>query len=292
MKLSRQYSWREMTGPFLVVWRAFTLWFCASRFSRLAELVIARGCRRAWSAAFSLPVAAFFEITLPASLLSRSCSRWAAFPRTPNHALSGPGVGMRGIILPSSSPGHRLLRLLLVALEGDPLGIPGIAARSSRRSSRTRGAGRRSTCFGKSRPTWSSTPTAFRRTASGWTASSSPSGLPAGSRSSCSQGGQLFPPGDDGATGIELSEGAIHGDKPGSTCTGLRISGGWISRSYRGFRRLTGNEPKGLTLPSSREGSGGRGRPEREASTGTISTGGSRWPFPALSFGLLAIPWA
>ncbi|MBP2689683.1 MAG: rane protein, partial [Deltaproteobacteria bacterium] len=91
-----------MTGPFLVGVASFTLIVLLQRFSRLADLVIAKGVpmRLVGRLLLSL-LPPFFEITLPASLLLAvllGLGRLAADSETT--ALSAAGVGMRGVALP------------------------------------------------------------------------------------------------------------------------------------------------------------------------------------------------
>jgi hypothetical protein len=70
MKLSRKYLLAEMSGPFLLGFGAFTLVVLLHRFSRLADMVIARDVPLRLVGRLLLALfPPFYEITLPASFL-------------------------------------------------------------------------------------------------------------------------------------------------------------------------------------------------------------------------------
>ncbi|MHB1012491.1 MAG: LptF/LptG family permease, partial [Desulfobacteria bacterium] len=102
MRITRKYLLGEMTGPFLVGVGSFTVIVLLQQFSRLADLVIAKGVSTPLVGRLLLSlIPPFFEITLPASLLLAvllGLGRLAADSETT--ALSAAGVGMRGVALP------------------------------------------------------------------------------------------------------------------------------------------------------------------------------------------------
>jgi len=69
MRITRKYLLGEMTGPFLVGVGSFTLIILLQQFSRLADLVIAKGCRRPSSGASSSPSSPVLRDHPSASLL-------------------------------------------------------------------------------------------------------------------------------------------------------------------------------------------------------------------------------
>ena len=102
MKVIHRYLLAEIGGPYLIALFAFTLVTMLHRFSRLADLVVAKGVPAALVGKVLLSLMpAFLEITLPAALL---LSVLLAFGRmgadSETTALCTAGVGMRGLLLP------------------------------------------------------------------------------------------------------------------------------------------------------------------------------------------------
>src|SRR5512132_3876329 len=99
MRITRKYLLGEMTGPFLVGAGSFTVIVLLQRFSRLSDLVIAKGVPTHLVGRLLLSLLpTFFEITLPASLLLAvllGLGRLATDSETT--ALSSSGVGLRGV---------------------------------------------------------------------------------------------------------------------------------------------------------------------------------------------------
>ena len=125
MRITRKYLLGEMTGPFLVGVGSFTVIVLLQQFSRLADLVIAKGVPAPLVGRLLLSlIPPFFEITLPASLLLAALlglGRLAADSETT--ALSAAGVGMRGVALPVLSASVvTCAAVLLTGWQGVPWG--------------------------------------------------------------------------------------------------------------------------------------------------------------------------
>jgi lipopolysaccharide export system permease protein len=102
MKIIHRYVLAEIWGPFLIALFTFTLVTLLHRFSRLADLVVAKGIPAPLVGKLLLSLLpAFLEITLPAALLIAvllALGRLGADSETT--ALCTAGVGMRGLLLP------------------------------------------------------------------------------------------------------------------------------------------------------------------------------------------------
>jgi len=102
MKIIHRYILAEIWGPYLIALFTFTLVTLLHRFSRLADLVIAKGVPAPLVGKLVLSLLpAFLEITLPAALLLAvllALGRLGVDSETT--ALSAAGVGMRGLIRP------------------------------------------------------------------------------------------------------------------------------------------------------------------------------------------------
>jgi len=102
MKIIHRYILAEIWGPFLIALFTFTLVTLLHRFSRLADLVVAKGVPAPLVGKLLLSLLpAFLEITLPAALLIAvllALGRLGADSETT--ALCTAGVGMRGLLLP------------------------------------------------------------------------------------------------------------------------------------------------------------------------------------------------
>ena len=88
MRITRKYLLGEMTGPFLVGVGSFTAIVLLQRFSRLADLVIAKGVPTSLVGRLLLSLLPpFFEITLPADRKStRLNSSHVSLSRMPSSA--------------------------------------------------------------------------------------------------------------------------------------------------------------------------------------------------------------
>ena len=125
-----------MTGPFLVGVGSFTVIVLLQRFSRLADLVIAKGCRRRSSGASSLP-SQFFEITLPPPCSSWSCSAWGGSPQTRGGGALRRRGDARGCPPVLAASVVTCAAVLLTGWQGSP-GVPRDAAHPRRDRLRAR----------------------------------------------------------------------------------------------------------------------------------------------------------
>lgn len=102
MKIAHKYIMAEIAGPFLLGLSAFTLVILLHRFTRLTDLVVAKGVPAALVGRLVLSLfPTFLAITLPAALLLAvllALGRLAADSETT--ALHAAGIGMRGVALP------------------------------------------------------------------------------------------------------------------------------------------------------------------------------------------------
>jgi len=195
MRITRKYLLGEMTGPFLVGVGSFTVIVLLQRFSRLADLVIAKGCRRPLSGASSSPSSPVLEITLPASLLLAvllGLGRLAADSETT--ALSAPG-GMRGVALPVLvASAITCAAVLLTGWYGVPWGTRD-AAHPCQIVSERAGAGASGHVFREITPMSWCIPTGSPRTGSRCPGSFSPSARSVPIRFSCSRARDIsYPP--------------------------------------------------------------------------------------------------
>ncbi|MCL5884803.1 MAG: LptF/LptG family permease [Deltaproteobacteria bacterium] len=125
MKIVHRYILSQAVGPYLVGLFAFSLVVLLHRFSKLADLVIAKGVPPSLVGKLLLAlVPAFLEIALPSALLLAvllSLGRLAADSETT--ALRAAGIGMRGLVLPVLIlSGGTFLASLLIGGEGIPWG--------------------------------------------------------------------------------------------------------------------------------------------------------------------------
>ncbi|MGA6993660.1 MAG: LptF/LptG family permease, partial [Candidatus Deferrimicrobiaceae bacterium] len=102
MKVIHRYILSEIGGPYLIALFTFTLVTLLHRFSRLADLVVAKGVPSLLVGNLLLSLLPqFLEITLPAALLLAvllALGRLGADSETT--ALSTAGMGMRGLVFP------------------------------------------------------------------------------------------------------------------------------------------------------------------------------------------------
>ena len=296
MKLSRKYLLAEMTGPFLIGLASFTIVVLLHRFSRLAELVIARGVPAPLVGRLLLALfPPFFEITLPASMLLAvllALGRLSADSETT--ALSGAGVGMRGIAVPVLLAGGIVFSAsLLVAWKGIPWGFRETQRVLAQILVERTGAGATEHVFREIAPDVVIYPDRVssdgQRMGGVFLSFRPPDGeepLLVFARE-----GRFSPAKNGEGTGLELFEGTIHGDQPGKGLYRMASFGRMDFRvPVEVSDALRGNEPKGLTLPQLAE--------RFERGDGTRTGNEYRYhfhrrlslAFSCLSFGLLAIP--
>lgn len=295
MRITRKYLLGEMTGPFLVGVGSFTVIVLLQRFSRLSDLVIAKGVPTSLVGRLLLYLLPpFFEITLPASLLLAvllGLGRLAADSETT--ALSAAGVGMRGVALPVLAASVvTCAAVLLTGWEGVPWGYRETQRTLARIVSERAGAGASEHVFREITPEVLVYPDRVS---------------PDGQRMSgvflsfrpamddpllvFAREGRFVPAAEDGVVGLELSDGTIHGEPTGKPLYRVASFGRMTFRiPIQTSSIFGGDHPKGMTLP--------------ELSRKVDATGGKgenatyRYHFhrrlslavSGLSFGLLAIP--
>ena len=295
MKISRKYLLAEMTGPFLVGLGSFTLVVLLNRFSRMADLVIARGVPARLVGRLLLSLfPPFLEITLPAALLLAvllALGRLSADSETT--ALGGAGVGMRGIAVPVLiACGITFAATLLVAWRGIPWGHRETQRTLARIVSERAGAGASEHTFREITPDVLVFPD--RVSADGQRMAGVFLSFRAGGDEPLlvfSKEGRFLPAGDQGAVGFDLSGGTVHGDQPGNRLYRLASFGRMEFRVPLGTPTvLGGDDPKGMTLPELSR--------RIDAAAGAPGGASHRYHFhrrlslavSCLSFGLLAIP--
>jgi len=243
-----------MTGPFLVGAGSFSLIVLLQQFSRLADLVIARGvpARLVGRLLLSL-LPPFFEITLPASLLLAvllGLGRLAADSETT--ALSTAGVGMRGVALPVlGASAITCAAVLLTGWQGVPWGYRETQRTLAQIVSERAGAGATEHVFREITPgvlVYTDRVSADGQKMSGVFLSFRPEGddpLLVFARE-----GRFVPAIADGAVSLELSNGTIHGEPAGKGLYRVASFGRMAFRVPLGVSSVSrGNEPKGMTLP-------------------------------------------
>jgi lipopolysaccharide export system permease protein len=295
MKTARKYLLAEMTGPYLVGLASFTLVVLLHRFSRLADLVIARGVPARLVGRLLLALfPPFFEITLPASLLLAillALGRLSADSETT--ALSGAGVGMRGIAVPIFlACGVVFSASLLVAWKGVPWGYLETKRVLARILAERAGAGASEHVFREIAPDVVVYPDRVssdgQRMGGVFLTFRAPGEEPL---LVFAREGRFSPAGDEGAVGLDLIDGTIHGDQPGKRLYRVATFGRMEFRVPMEVSAvLGGDDPKGLTLPQLSE------TIDRTGGTGPAAKYRYHFHrrlslvFSCLSLGLLAIP--
>lgn len=254
MKITRKYLLGELAGPFLVGVGSFTLVVLLQRFSRLSDLVIAKGVppRLVGRLLLSL-IPPFFEITLPASLLMAvllGIGRLAADSETT--ALLTAGVGMRRVASPVlAACSVTFAAVLLTGWEGVPWGYQETQRTLARIVSERAGAGVSEHVFREIAPDVLVYPDRVSndgRGMSGVFVSFRPAGgdpLLVFARE-----GRFAPSGGDGVVGLELSDGTIHGEPTGKPVYRVASFGRMEFRvPLEVSSSPAGDDPKGMTLP-------------------------------------------
>ena len=295
MRITRKYLLGEMTGPFLVGVGSFTVIVLLQRFSRLADLVIAKGVPASLVGRLLLSLLPpFFEITLPASLLLAvllGLGRLAADSETT--ALSAAGIGMRGVALPVLVASVvTCAAVLLTGWQGVPWGFRETQRTLARIVTERAGAGASGHVFRQITPDVMVYPDRVStdgQRMSGVFLSIRPEGddpLLVFARE-----GRFIPTTGDGVVSLELSDGTIHGEPTGKALYRVASFGRMTFRIPLEASSVSGADtPKGMTLPElSRkvDATGGRGpnATYRYHFHRRLSLAVS-----CLSFGLLAIP--
>jgi lipopolysaccharide export system permease protein len=295
MKIARKYLLAEMAGPYLVGLASFTLVVLLDRFSRLADLVIARGVPAGLVGRLLLSLfPPFLEITLPASMLLAvllALGRLSADSETT--ALAGAGVSMREIAVPVLiACAVTFSASLLVAWRGIPWGYHETQRTLARILTERAGAGASEHVFRE-----------VARNVVVYPDRVSPDGqrMDGVFMSFRAPGeepllvfareGQFASARDEGAVGLVLRDGTIHGDQPGKGVYRVASFGRMDFRVPTGISSvLGGDDPKGMTL---------RQLSDRVARTGGVGSAATyRYHFhrrlslalSSVSFGLLAIP--
>jgi LPS export ABC transporter permease LptF len=295
MRITRKYLLAEMTGPFLVGAASFTVIVLLQRFSRLADLVIAKGVPTPLVGRLLLSLLPpFFEVTLPASLLLAvllGLGRLAADSETT--ALATAGIGMRGVALPVLAASVvTCAAVLLTGWQGVPWGYRETQRTLARIVTERAGAGASEHIFREITPEVLVYPDRVSpdgQRMSGVFLSFRPAGddpLLVFARE-----GRFVPASGDGVVGLELSEGTIHGEPTGKPVYRIASFGRMTFRiPLEPSSGPGGGHPKGMTLPELSR------KIDATGARGTNAT--YRFHFhrrltlaaSCLSFGLLAIP--
>jgi lipopolysaccharide export system permease protein len=295
MKIARKYLLAEMTGPFLVGLASFTLVVLLHRFSRLADLVIARGVPARLVGRLLLALfPPFFEITLPASMLLAvllALGRLSADSETT--AMAGAGMGLRAIAVPVLvACGIAFSASLLVVWRGIPWGYRETQRALSDILAERAGAGASEHVFRE-----------IARDVVVYPDRVSPDGqLMSGVFLSFrtpgeepllvfAREGRFASSQDEGAVGLELHDGTIHGDQPGKHLYRVASFG---RMEFRVPTEISsgqgGDDPKGMTLPQLSDVIRRTGGVDRFAKYRYHFHRRLSLAVSCLSFGLLAIP--
>src|SRR5512139_1374268 len=144
MKIIHKYIMAEIYAPYLIGLFTFTLVILLQRFSRLADLIVAKGVPAHLVGRLLLSLfPSFLEITLPAALLLAvllAMGRFGADSET--MAVFTAGIGMRGVVPPVLAVSVvTFLFSLFIAWEGIPWGQRELSATLSRIVAVRTGAG-------------------------------------------------------------------------------------------------------------------------------------------------------
>lgn len=244
-----------MTAPFLVGVGSFTLVVLLQRFSKLSDLVIAKGVPAGLVGRLLLCLfPPFFEITLPASLLLAillGLGRLAADSETT--ALSTAGVGMRAIAYPVMIAATvSFAAVMLTGWYGVPWGYRETQRTLARIVSERAGAGASEHVFREIAPEVLVYPDRV-----------SPDGQrmagvfvsfrPAEGDDPLlvfAKEGRFVPAGDDGVVSLELSDGTIHSEPSGKPVYRIATFGRMSFRVPMEVPPASGGDnPNGMTIP-------------------------------------------
>jgi len=292
MKIARKYLLAEMSGPFLLGLASFSLVVLLQRFSRLSDLVIARGVPTHLVGRLLLALfPPFLEVTIPASLLLAvllALGRLSADSETT--ALAAAGMGMRSVAAPVlMAGGIAFSAALLVVWEGIPWGHRETQRVLSQIVAERASAGATEHVFREIAPDVLIYPdrvSADGQRMSGVFLSFRPAGeepLLVFARE-----GRFAPADKSGVVSLEFSDGEIHHDDPARGVYRLASFGRMEYRvplEVPSF--LGGADPRGMTLP---ELARKAAEPPRQASYRYHLHRRLSLAVSCLSFGLLAIP--
>jgi len=295
MKIARKYLLAEMSGPFLLGLASFSLIVLLQRFSRLADLVIARGVPLRLVGRLLLALfPPFLEITIPAALLLAvllALGRLSSDSETT--ALAAAGVGMRGVAAPVLlAGGIACSAALLVSWEGIPWGHRETQRTLSQIVAEKTGAGATEHVFREITPDILIYPdrvSSDGQRMSGVFLSFRPTGedpLLIFARE-----GRFGTAGGNGVVGLVLSEGEIHNDDPGRRLYRVASFGRMDFRVPLEVQAsLGGDDPRGMSLPQLSRKADELAGEERGASYRYHFHRRLSLAVSCISFGLLAIP--
>ena len=295
VKLSRKYLLAEMAAPFLLGLGAFTLVVLLQRFTRLADLVIARGVPVEMVGRLLLSLLpSFFEITLPASLLLAvmlALGRLSADSETT--ALSGAGIGMRSVAVPVLIACAIVFSAsLLVAWKGLAWGNRESQRILARILAERAGSGASEHVFREIAPDVVIYPDQVsadgRRMEGVFLSFRPPGGNPL---FVFAREGRFLEAKEEESAGIELLDGTIHGDQSAGKSYRAASFGRMVFHVPLETAEVTiASQPKGMTLPQLAE------KVEETVETGPDAKYRFYFhrrlsiAFSCITFGLLAIP--
>lgn len=295
MKIVHRYIAREIYAPYLIGLFTFTLVILLQRFSRLADLIVAKGVPPGLVGRLLLSMfPSFLEITLPASLLLAvllAMGRFGADSETT--AFCTAGIGMRGVVPPVLAVSVlTFLASLLIAWEGIPWGQREMKTTLSRILEVRTGAGASEHVFTEVAPDVLLFPD--RVSADGATMTGVflcqrvPGREPV---LVLSRNGEFAARGEGNGVGLTLRNGTIHHEDDSS---GIYRIASFATMEFRLPRDAVaagrGDEPKSLTLPQlsrkiAETGGRGDGAAYLYHFHRRLSLAAS-----CLAFGLLAVP--
>lgn len=296
MKIIHRYILAETVGPYGIGLFTFTLVVLLQRFSRLADLVVAKGVPASLAGTLLLSLfPSFLEITLPAALLLAillAVGRLAADSETT--ALAAAGVGMRGVAPPVLAVSAvTFLASLAIVWSGIPWGTRAFNETMARILSARTGAAASEHVFTEIAPDVLLYPD--RVSADG----TRMSGVLISQRIRgqepalvFAREGRFLPESGDAGVGLLLSDGAIHHEEGKDRIYRLATFGQLTFRLPRGaVGESRRDAPRALTLPqlaSKIRETGGRGR----EGAGYLFHFHRRLSLAAscLVYGLLAVP--
>ncbi len=295
MKIIHKYIMAEIYAPYLIGLFTFTLVILIQRFSRLADLIVAKGVPPHLVGRLLLSLfPSFLEITLPATLLLAvllAMGRLGADSETT--AFFTAGIGMRRVAPPVLAVSAlTFLFSLFIGWEGIPWGQREMNTAISRIVAMRTGAGASEHVFTEIAPDVLLFPD--RVSADG----TKMSGILLSQRVPnrepvlvLSRNGEFASPGDEGGVGLTLHDGAIHHEDEAS---GIYRMASFRTMEFRLHRDAIAsareNDPRSMTLPQ---------LSRKIAETGGMGEAATfRYHFhrrlslsaSCLAFGLLAIP--
>jgi lipopolysaccharide export system permease protein len=294
VKILRRYILAEIAGPYAIGLFAFTLVVLLHRFSKLADLVIAKGVPPSLLGRLVVSLfPVFLEVTLPAALLLAillALGRLGADSETT--AFRTAGVGMREVAVPVLLlSGATFLASLLIGWSGVPWGQREMRSVLAQIVSLRAGAAAEERTFREIAPgvlLFADRVSADGTRMEGVLLSRSLNGKDA--LIALAREGEFFPDGGLGAVGLKLRDGSIHQDDPEAGAYRVAAFRTMDFRIPRGIAASgEDNSPRSLTLPQLRRKAHEAGEERR-----------SRYLFhfhrrlslaaSCLAFGILAVP--